>query len=102
MKRLVSGVANAVCVMASGAMAKTIQFRGAFCITSVTAGCTDDGWTIGCYETSRYSPRNLGDNGPSTKLSFFDTFSGRNYTLANGNLVGSTFRTVDGTGIANG
>jgi hypothetical protein len=101
-KGLAPTIAAILGLTATSAMAAKVEFRGALCLTSVNPTCLAEGWNTGCYSGSGYSPRNLGDNGPQTRLSLFSMFFAENYTLESGNLVGDTFRTVAGTGVGRG
>jgi hypothetical protein len=78
------------------AMADIIEFRGGFCLTSVTTACTPDGWDVGDCLLLRYSPPNLGTNGLATEFSVLGQSFGDNYSLASGSLIGSTYQAVDG------
>ena len=84
------------------AFAAPVEFRGAFCLTAVNDACLAVGWNTGCFSTMRFSPPNLGDNGPPTKLSFFNIFFGENYNLSTGNLVGTKYKAVTGTALGRG
>ncbi len=95
MKKVVLTMA-ALAVSAGGAIAQTVEFRGAACITSVNAACTPFGWTVGDCLLMRFSPRSLGTNGPATELSLFGQSFSDNYSLATGNPVGTVFQPVIG------
>ncbi len=101
MKRLMIALST-LCIFALPAQAARIEFRGSFHITSASPACVDDGYPIGYFFTFRYNPRNVGDNGPSTRLSILDPNLMENYTLQSGSLIGTTFRLVDAAGIARG
>ncbi|WP_237153387.1 hypothetical protein [Oryzibacter oryziterrae] len=81
----------------ASAHAAVVEFRGAICLTSKTTACTADGWDVGDCFTMRYSPRNLGTNGPSTEFTLLGPAFADNYELATGSLVGTTFKAVKGT-----
>lgn len=83
--------------LAASASAQTIEFRGALCLTSVTAACSTQGWNVGDCVLLRYSPPTIGTNGPGTEVSLLGQSFGDNYSLASGSLVGSTMRPVAGT-----
>jgi hypothetical protein len=104
-KRLFTLVAFATCLSGATAQAAHVQWKGTFCITAEAGTCF---WNAGCYPM-RYHPPNLGDNGPPTNLSVFSAGQGGglggqtdNYVLQSGNLIGSTFKAVDGSGIGRG
>ncbi len=80
----------------SGAFAATVEFRGGFCITSVTTACTPFGWGVGDCMLLRYSPPGIGTNGPATEFSLFGQSIADNYSLASGSLVGTTLKPVVG------
>jgi hypothetical protein len=83
--------------------AKDIEWLGYFCIVNkLNQSCLDDGIRPGECATLRYTPRNMGSNGPSTRLSLYEQHWAANYTLPIGNLIGSRFKKVNGTGIAKG
>lgn len=84
-------------LFASDALAATVDFRGGFCLTSITTGCIAEGWKVGDCLSSRYTPPNLGTNGSSTRLSIIGDYYAENYTLPSGSLIGTTYKTVNGT-----
>ena len=102
MNRLAIALAVTFGLATSQATAAQIEFRGVLCLTDTNAVCIAEGWNTGCFSTMRYSPRNEGDNGPRTRLSFFNTFFGENYTSESVDLIGTTFVPVDGTNIGRG
>src|SRR6266540_136775 len=88
-----------------GAMADVIEFRGGFCISTVTTACDADGWNVGDCLLLRYSPPNLGTNGPGTEFSVLGQSFADNYSVPSGSLLGTTYQAVDGAHvgrIANG
>ena len=101
---MVKGLAIAALAvaLAAPAAAAEVEFRGAFCITTVNAACTAVGWVTGCNVNFRFSPRNLGDNGGQTRLSLFDGFLSANYTMASGSPNGATLKPVAGTRFGRG
>jgi len=88
-------------VTASAAFAQSIEFRGALCLTAVTSTCTSlsSPWNVGDCATMRFSPPNIGTNGVVTDLNVLGSGFANSYHLASGSLVGSTFKTVNGTKI---
>lgn len=90
-------ITAALALMATAASAQIIEFRGAVCLTSVTAACSADGWSVGDCLLMRYSPPNIGTNGAGTEFSVLGQSFGANYGLAAGSLVGATFVPVQGT-----
>ncbi|MGQ0485200.1 MAG: hypothetical protein ACT4SY_07615 [Hyphomicrobiales bacterium] len=84
-------------LVATNAMAARVEFRGSFCLTSTTAACTPEGWVAGDCPAFRYNPPNLGTNGPSTRVSIIGEYYAENYTLLSGNLIGTAYKTVNGT-----
>ena len=100
MKRvLLAGIALGLTV--TGALAQSIEFRGAVCLTAVTSTCTtlSSPWNVGDCTTLRYSPPNIGTNGASTNFNLIGSGFANSYFLASGSLVGTTLRTVAGTKI---
>lgn len=94
---------STLCLLAVPAQAARIEFRGTFHITSANQTCIDAGSaSVGEILSLRYNPRNVGDNGPATRVSVFDRFFAENYTLPSGSLIGTVFQNVDGAGIARG
>lgn len=90
------------CPLVSVSQAAEVEFRGAFCVTSITNACSLPGWVPGCHTNFRFSPRNLGDNGAKSRLSIFDGFLAQNYTMASGSPYGNTFRDVSGVRFGRG
>lgn len=88
--------AVAVAMSASGALAGTVEFRGGFCVTAVNSSCAAFGWTVGDCLLMRYSPPNVGTNGPATEMSLFGQSFSDNYSLPSGSLVGTLYKTVVG------
>lgn len=82
-------------LMSIQAAAQTVEFRGGFCITNVTAQCAADGVEVGDCLLLRYSPPNLGTNGVKTEFTVLSQTFGDNYSLASGSLLGNTFKAVD-------
>lgn len=78
------------------AQSATVEFQGMFCLTAASPVC---GWEVACQSTMRYLPPNLGDNGPQTNITIYKTLNAENLNLPTGSLVGSTFKTVNGTGL---
>lgn len=78
------------------AAAQTVEFRGAACITSVTAACSAAGWSAGDCLLLRYSPPMLGSNGAATEFTLVGQSYADNYSLATGSLVGATNKAVVG------
>lgn len=93
--KLVRSVALATGLLSTAAMAQTVEFRGAACLTTVTATCPASGWDIGDCMLLRYSPPNLGTNGVKTEFSLFGQSFSDNYSLASGSLIGTTLKAVD-------
>lgn len=87
---------TAFAFVAQSAMAAT-EFRGSLCISSVSAACTAEGWNVGDCLLLRYSPPNIGTNGPKTELSLLGQSFADNYSLPSGSLVGTVFKPVAGT-----
>lgn len=75
------------------------DYIGSMCLTTVSTECVDEGWNVGQCAKARLRPGNVGGNGPSTRLSFFYDGFALNYTLPEGEIVGTTFRDVEGTRI---
>lgn len=86
---------------ATTASAAIVEFRGVFVITALTSACEVFGWSVGSLAKSPYTPPNVGDNGPSTRLSIFFTIYAENYRLPSGALT-STFQNVDAGGLGRG
>lgn len=95
MKRL-AVVGITLGLIATNAIAATVEFRGGMCIVSTSSLCAADGWNIGDCLLLRYSPPNLGTNGPTTEFSLLGQSSADNYSLASGSLVGTTLKAVAG------
>ena len=95
MKRLLL-TALSLGLIATNAVAATVEFRGGLCLLSVTSQCALEGYTIGDCFLLRYSPPNLDTNGPTTEFSLLGGTSANNYSLASGSLVGTTFKSVSG------
>lgn len=87
-------------MMISTAAAARVEFRGGLCILTASAPCTTfEETSVGvCYQM-RYAPRNLGDNGPATKVTLIEFGGAQNYTLPSGSLIGTSYQTVNGTGV---
>jgi hypothetical protein len=84
---------------ASAAAAQANHFRGAACIQTVTAGCAAVGVTRGmCYD-ARLRPPNYNGGPNTTRVSFFLPYFAINFTLPTGSLVGTTFKSVNATGL---
>jgi len=86
-------------VIASSVSAAEVDFRGGICITSAAAACSTGSWKVGDCLDMRYRPPGLLGNGPATRLSFFTNDFAENYTLPTGTLIGTTYKTVNGTAI---
>ncbi len=99
MKLAVLAMAGLIAATTS-ANAARVEFRGGLCVVSLSTACTAvDETTLGfCYQM-RYSPPNLGDNGPATRLSILEYGGAQNYTLPTGSLIGTGFKSVQGTGV---
>ena len=82
-------------LLSNAAMAQSVEFRGAACLTTVTASCPASGWEVGDCMLLRYSPPNLGTNGVITDFSLFGQSFSDNYSLAAGSLVGTTMKPID-------
>ena|SRR5437868_1210451 len=89
-------LALALGLMASNAVAGVVEFRGGFCLLTVTTSCASASWNVGDCLLLRYSPPNLGTNGPTTEVSVLGQSFGDSYSLASGSLVGTTYKTVAG------
>jgi hypothetical protein len=89
-------------LMSTPVYSANVEFRGYVCLLTVTPACTVEGWSAGNCGAFRYRPPNLGDNGPQTRFSYFDGLFAENYTLQTGSLIGTVFRTVQGTGVGSG
>src|SRR5205809_593886 len=87
---------RATWVMAANAVAGVVEFRGGFCLLTVTTSCASASWNVGDCLLLRYSPPNLGTNGPTTEVSVLGQSFGDSYSLASGSLVGTTYKTVAG------
>ena len=96
MNRLIVSVI-ALGAATTAAAAQVIEFRGAACLTSVSAACAPDGWSVGDCLLMRYSPPNIGTNGIGTEFSVMGQSFGANYAIATGSLVGTLFVPVQGT-----
>ena len=81
--------------LTTAAVAQTVEFRGAVCLTAVSATCPASGWDVGDCQLMRYSPPGLGTNGPTTEISLFGQSVSDNYTLATGSLVGTVMKPID-------
>lgn len=95
MKRGFFSVAMLFCGVIS-ANAQAVEFRGSACLTKLSSACSSAGWQIGDCFLMRYSPPNLGTNGPSTEFSLFGQSYADNYSLDTGSLIGSTMKPVVG------
>ena len=103
MKRTLIAVA-ALAFSAATVSAAQVTFRGVLQFTAVTQACLDAGdGQPGEVWFMRFSPPNLGTNGPSTRLTLFYELGGAaSFTLASGSLVGATFKNIETTGIFRG
>ena len=88
----------ALVLSATCALAQSIEFRGAMCLTAVTSTCTalTSPWNIGDCTTLRYSPPNIGTNGAGTNFNILGGGFANSYYLASGSLVGTSLRAVAG------
>lgn len=93
--------AAAVVAQAPSAKAQIIEFAGSFVLAKLNQTCIDAGWTLGDRAMARFTPPKIGDNGSSTRLSYFFTNFAENYTLPKGSLS-SKFKKVNGVGIGRG
>jgi len=93
--KLVLATALAMGFLGSNAMAATVEFRGAACLTSVTPTCPASGWAVGDCMLLRYSPPGLGTNGITTEFSLMGQSFGDNYSLPTGSLIGTVLKPVD-------
>ena len=94
--------AMAASLMATGANAANVEFRGGLCLTAANAACNAAGWDSGeCFQM-RFAPPNIADNGPQTKLSIFGGTFSLGFELQSGSLIGTTFKQVDVTKVARG
>lgn len=98
-KLLIAGLALGA--FAGSAAAQSIEFRGSLCLTVVAPTCTtlSSPWNVGDCSTLRYSPPNIGTNGPATEFNLLGGGFANSYHLATGSLVGTTLKTVAGTKI---
>ena len=84
---------------AGSAAAKATAWRGEYCIATQTSACAASGFATGnCYDMV-FTPPNVGANGPSTEFHYTTNSFAENYHLATGSLIGTTAKTVNGTGI---
>lgn len=99
MKRIVIAVL-AASIAAPAASAARVEFRGGLCVLSVAPTCTAMQETsVGfCYQM-RYSPPNVGTNGPATNLSILEYGGAQNYRLPSGSIIGTAYQAVAGTGV---
>ena len=93
--KLILAAALALGFVSTAVTAQTVEFRGAACLTSVSASCPASGWTVGDCTLLRYSPPNLGTNGAITDFSLLGQSYADNYSLATGTLVGLAMKPVD-------
>ena len=93
--KLVLTTALTVGFLCSGAMAATVEFRGAACLTTVTPTCPASGWVVGDCMLLRYSPPGLGTNGITTEISLLGQSFGDNYSLPTGSLIGTVLKPVN-------
>ena len=81
---------------ANGASAALVEFRGEFKVTAQNQTCTDisGDLTVVPFKIRLMMP-NLGDNDSRTSMSLIiDGLGAANYTLASGNLFGTTYKPV--------
>jgi hypothetical protein len=91
-------------MLAAGAEAEaSLKMRGTMVVTAVSAVCIDnDVVRAGQIYSFRYRPPNVGGNGPNTSISILAPFEAMNFNLPTGSLIGTTYQTVNVTGIFSG
>lgn len=87
-------LAAAVFAIGTASASAATEFRGSLCITKTNAACSAGGWGVGDCLLMRFSPPNVGTNGPKTELSLFGQAFADNYSLASGTLIGTTMKPV--------
>jgi hypothetical protein len=75
--------ACALLLSAGSAQSAFIGWQGDLFVTAANAGCASTGFSKGDFFRAVYLPRNLGTNGPDTRLSFIGSRHAQRYIKAN-------------------
>ena len=78
------------------------DYEGSVCVTSLTNACLQEGWTVDSCFTSRYTPRDVGDNGTRTQLSLFSRTFAIGFAMFNVNPVSNKPIAITAAKIARG
>ena len=85
--RLLVGLVSIGLFTSSCFAAPAAQYTGGLCFTSTSDQCQEFWTTDTCFSV-RYAPRNVGSNGPATRLSMFSGTFAIGFALPTGNPIG--------------